>query len=96
MEVNLNPTTEADYLALSSKFMQLQKEVQEVIAIERKQKAGETITEAEAALVASMPDKMKVACDITRILRRTNTGPAKVKQKVARARSEERRVGKEC
>jgi hypothetical protein len=76
-----------DHLALSREFMELQQDVIRSNEIERKEKEGLPITEAEREFLTEIPAKMRRACDITRILRRTNTGPAKVKEKKSSSRA---------
>lgn len=68
-----------DYLALQAEFQDLHNDVLRSNELERRIRQGEILNAEETAFLASMPDKMRRACDITRILRRTNTGPAKVK-----------------
>jgi hypothetical protein len=73
------PVSEIDHLALSNEFYELQAMAQKAQELERKQDAGETLTADEVQLLEALPDAMRRAVTITRILRRTNTGPAKAK-----------------
>lgn len=79
------PSSDHDYLALGHEFEQLHRDVIRSNELERRQNAGEKLDEEEKTFLEGMPDKMRRACDITRILRRTNTGPAQVKSKKTRA-----------
>lgn len=78
------PVSEFDYLALSNEFNQLQADVVRANELERKDHAGEALSPEERSFLDALPQKMLRAVEITRILRRTNTGPAKVKTKSPR------------
>lgn len=84
---SLTPVDQMDHLALSREFMELQQDVIRSNEIEAKEREGLPITDVERAFLAEIPAKMRRACEITRILRRTNTGPAKVKEKKSTSRA---------
>ena len=86
--ISLDLPTESvgeDNISLAKEFQDLHAFVLRTNEIERKANAGEELSADEVADLESLPAKMRRAVDITRILRRTNTGPAKVKERSPRA-----------
>lgn len=79
------PVDQLDVLSLNEEYMQLNKDLLHANELERKQSAGTTLSAVELAFVKAIPAKMRRAIDVTRILRRTNTGPAKVKTAAKRS-----------
>lgn len=70
-----SPEEPVDYLALQAEFENIQRLMLHVNTLE--QIKDRVLTPEEQQLIADIPEKCRRAVTITRILRRTNTGPAR-------------------
>ena len=62
---SLTPVDQMDHLALSREFMELQQDVIRSNEIEAKEREGLPINESEREFLATIPAKMRRACEIT-------------------------------
>lgn len=72
------PAAVEDYVSLSNEYMGLKNDLEKANELERKCRTQDLSSE-EASFLSCIPAKMRRAVEITRILRRTTTGPAKIK-----------------
>ena len=73
-----------DYFSLNEEYMQLKAMSERADRLNQELKTR-PLTQEEQEFMAAMPAHYRRAVDITRILRRTNTGPAKAKKPTKRS-----------
>lgn len=84
MTQNLPAASVEDPLALQEEYTRLAADIQKCLELSKKLKDGQTLTPLEQELLDSEPSKCRRAVELTRILRKTHTGPAKVKSPKSR------------
>jgi hypothetical protein len=87
LQIPKNPQTkfdDSDILAVKAEFALIDEESNIAQSLINKAEKGEDLTDLEKAFLMAMPPRYRLGVELTRILRRTNTGPAKVKEKKTR------------
>jgi hypothetical protein len=84
--VNVPDEIEEDPMALTEEFMKIKEQVDKIMELKRISK-DRSLTPSELELIAKEPELCRKGIEISRKLRRTNTGPAMVKTKKGRAPS---------
>lgn len=75
----IQPDEHHDEIALNAELEKLKAEAPQWVVLDNKVKDGQTLTPSEQEAYDAGPAKWRRAIEISRILRRTNTGPSKVK-----------------
>ncbi len=75
------PVEQMDPLTLKAEFAKIDDEANIAQSLISKSEKGVELTKEEQDFLLAMPPRYRLGVTLTRILRRTNTGPAKVKEK---------------